>query len=79
MTIQFKVGEKYAQRFMCDYDSIAYFTIKARTAKTVTIDVHGKEKRRGLSIGSDGIERFKPFGSYSMAMVVHATDLAATV
>lgn len=74
-TTQFEVGKTYAQRFMSDWDSIAYFTIKARTAKTVTVDVHGKEVRRGLAV-RNGAESFKPFGSYSMAMVVNATDTA---
>lgn len=75
--IRFEVGKTYAQRFMSDWDSIAYFTIKARTDKTVTIDVHGKTVRRGLNVASyDNAERFKPFGSYSMAMVVSATDTA---
>jgi hypothetical protein len=63
---------------MSDYDSIAYFTIKARTPKTVTIDVHGKTVRRGLSVCGNA-EQFRPFGSYSMAMVVSATDTAEKV
>ena len=46
---QFEVGKTYAQRCMSDHSSIAYFTIKARTAKTVTIDVHGKTSNSGRS------------------------------
>lgn len=79
-TTQFEVGKTYAQRFMSDWDSIAFFTIKARTAKTVTIDVHGKTVRRGLSVSTyNNAEQFRPFGSYSMAMVVSATDTAEKV
>ncbi len=74
----FEVGKTYAGRFMSDYDSIAYFTIKARTAKTVTLEVRGETVRRGLSVYA-GCEQFKPFGSYSMAMVIDATDTAEKV
>ena len=74
----FEVGTTYAGRFMCNYDTIARFTIKARTAKTVTINVHGKTVRRGLAVYC-GREQFKPFGSYSMAMVIDATDTAEKV
>ena len=74
----FEIGKTYAGRFACDYDSIARFTIKGRTAKTVTIEVHGKTVRRGLTVYC-GREQFKPFGSYSMAMVIDATDTAEKV
>lgn len=70
---QFEVGQEYMGRFASDYDSKAYFTILARTAKTITTTVRGKEVRRGLSI-YNGVEQFKPFGSYSMAMVIGADD-----
>lgn len=75
MSAVFKVGETYSERFMCDYDSIAHFTILARTAKTITTEVHGKRVVRRVRVSDyDGCERFSPFGSYSMAMVVSAKD-----
>lgn len=77
MTMQFQVGATYAQRFTSDWDSIASFTITARTAKTVTTTMHGKTATRRLSI-YDGKEQFKPFGSYSMAMIVSADDVEIT-
>ena len=52
MTNQFQVGRTYATRSICDYDCILSFTILARTAKTVTTQVHGKAVRRGLSSGT---------------------------
>jgi hypothetical protein len=73
MIKQFVVGQTYMGRFASDYDSKAHFTILARTAKTVTTTVRGKEVRRGLST-YNGVEQFKPFGSYSMAMVIDAND-----
>ena len=71
MTTQFQVGKTYFDRSACDYDCIFSFTILARSAKSVTINVRGETVRRGLSI-YDGREQFKPFGSYSMAAVVSA-------
>jgi hypothetical protein len=75
VTVQFEIGKTYAERFASDWDSIAYFTIEARTDKTVTTKVHGKTVRRGIKVRND-VETFKPFGSYSMAMVVGADDTA---
>ena len=71
MTTSFQVGQTYATRSACDYDSIFSFEIIARTAKTVTVNVHGKKVRRGISIW-DGVEQFRPFGTYSMCAVISA-------
>ena len=76
MTNQFQVDRTYATRSICDYDCIYSFTILARTAKTVTTQIHGKTVRRGLSFWN-GVEQFKPFGSYSMCAIVGADDIAA--
>jgi hypothetical protein len=76
MTNQFQVGRTYATRSICDYDCIFSFTILARTAKTVTTQVHGKAVRRGLNVWN-GVEQFKPFGNYSMCAIVGADDIAA--
>jgi hypothetical protein len=73
----FEVGKTYATRSICDHDCIFRFTILGRTAKTVTVNVHGKVVRRGLSIW-EGVEQFKPFGNYSMAVIVGADDLEVT-
>ena len=71
MTNQFQVGRTYSTRSICDYNCVHSFMILARTAKSVTVKVSGKTVRRGLSI-YDGVEQFKPFGSYSMAAVISA-------
>ena len=71
MTTQFQVGKTYYQRSICDHNCIFRFTILARTAKSVTITVHGKTARRGLSIYND-VEQFKPHGNYSMCTIVGA-------
>ena len=64
----FETGKTYWTRSVCDHDTVIDVTIAKRTAKTVT-DATGK--RFGLYI-YDGIERFKPWGSYSMAPIVSA-------
>jgi hypothetical protein len=71
MAHSFQIGKTYFVRSICDYDCIHSFTILARTAKSVTVTVHGKTVRRGLTNYS-GIEQFKPFGSYSMCAVICA-------
>lgn len=73
MTKQFKVGQTYSARSICDYDCIFSFTILGRTAKSITVNVRGSVVRRSLSI-YEGVEQFKPFGSYSMAAIVGADD-----
>jgi hypothetical protein len=75
--MQFQIGKTYATRSICDHDCIFSFTILARTAKTVTVNVHGKTVRRGLPIW-EGIEQFKPFGTYSMCAIIGADDLETT-
>lgn len=69
--VAFIVGQSYATRSVCDSECIYSFTIHARTAKSVTVDVHGKRVRRGLYIAG-GAERFNPFGTYSMAPSIAA-------
>jgi hypothetical protein len=71
MTSQFEVGKTYSTRSAADYDTIYSFTILARTAKTVTVEVHGRQVRRGLQV-HDGVEQFKPHGSYSMCAIIRA-------
>jgi hypothetical protein len=72
----FQTGRTYYTRSICDADCIFSFTILGRTAKSVTVQVHGKTVRRGLSVWN-GIEQFKPFGNYSMAAIISADKVAA--
>jgi hypothetical protein len=77
MANQFQVGKTYVTRSICDYDTMFSFTILARTAKTVTVKVHnGKTAKRGLYL-YEGVEQFKPYGSYSMCPIISADRLAA--
>ena len=73
MTTQFQVGKIYSGHSICDHECIFSFAIIGRTAKSVTIEIHGKTVRRGLTL-YEGVEQFKPFGSYSMCAIIGADD-----
>ena len=70
-TIQFTVGEEVATRSACDWDCIFRFTVISRTAKFVTLNYLGKQKRVGIKV-RDGREYCYPLGNYSMACSVSA-------
>ena len=72
MTKTFKIGKTYSTRSACDYECIFSFTVKARSAKFVTLeDRHGRTRRAGV-YNWNGIESCRPMGSYSMAPVITA-------
>ena len=73
MTTQFQVGRTYSTRSIGDHDVIYSFEILKRTAKSVTVKVYDKVVRRGLYI-HNGVECFKPFGTYSMCAIISAGD-----
>jgi hypothetical protein len=70
-TTQFQVGKTYMTRSTCDHDCCIFQTIAKRTAKTVTT-ANGKNFRVFVF---DGVEQFRPWGSYSMAPIMGADDL----
>ena len=71
VTSQFKVGTTYYDRSICDHECVFKFQILSRTAKTITTLVSGNPVKRGLTV-YDGVEQFKPFGTYSMCAIVSA-------
>ena len=76
--IKFKTGETYSARSICDYDCVFSFTILSRTAKTVTIEKHGRITKRGVKHSEyDNCEMCYPLGSYSMAPTIYANKPAA--
>lgn len=77
-TCAFQVNRTYYDRSIGDWNCIFKFTILARTAKSVTVEVHGRTVKRGLKVRDD-VEQFKPFGSYSMCSIVRADRLASTL
>lgn len=68
-------GQTYSTRSICDHDCIISFTVTKRTAHTITVDL----KNRGVktlrpSRDDRGVESVKPWGNYSMAPMINATD-----
>ena len=72
--ISFKVGSTYYDRSIGDHNCIYKAEIVARTAKTVTIKMYGKNTcKKRITVYCDS-ETFKPFGSYSMAPIINADN-----
>lgn len=71
--ISFNVGQTYSTRSIGDHDCIYSFEILKRTVKSVIIRVDGQDRRKGLYI-YEGVEQFKPHGTYSMCAVISADD-----
>jgi hypothetical protein len=71
MTTQFKTGQVYSCRSVCDYDCIFSFEVVSRTEKTVSLKAYGKTTRRTVSL-YDGVEQCHPHGKYSMSPVLTA-------
>jgi hypothetical protein len=70
-SVRFETGVSYFCRSTCDHDCVWHFTIIRRTASSVWVLVDGKECRRGVRVW-DGVEKFEPFGRYSMSPIVSA-------
>ena len=67
--MKFEAGKTYTTRSVCDHNCIIAVTIDKRTTKTVT--ANGRTFRVAEY---DGAEFIKPWGSYSMAPIIRATD-----
>jgi hypothetical protein len=78
--VKFEIGVSYFCRSACNYDCIWHFRIVRRTGKSVWIvdDETGKEVRKGVRVW-DGVEKFEPFGRYSMSPVASADRRSITV
>jgi hypothetical protein len=68
---QFQVGRTYWTRSAHDHGCGFFFDIIARTAKTVIVNNGDRVTKHGISV-YNGVEQFKPFGSYSMAPIISA-------
>lgn len=69
--VRFETGVSYFCRSACDSACVWHFRIIRRTASSVWVEVDGRECRRGVRVWS-GVEKFEPFGRYSMSPVVSA-------
>lgn len=70
---KFEVGKSYQARWVTNYDLISTFEVVKRTAKFVTLlsKDDGSTKRVGVHEWSS-VETCKPFGTYSMCLVLSA-------
>jgi hypothetical protein len=69
---KFEVGKTYTMRSICDYNCIWTYTIKSRTASTITTEC-GKTLRIIKKLTEwNGSESVRPDGSYSMSPVLKA-------
>jgi hypothetical protein len=69
----FKAGQTYGAKSICDSNCIFKFKVIRRTAKSIWI-VGGQIKditRKAITV-IDGRETVKPLGSYSMAPILRA-------
>ena len=67
---KFEVGKTYSTS-----DDIISATIAKRTAKTVTLTggyMGRYQKTVRLSLDSNGVEQFAPWGTYSMSPIIRA-------
>lgn len=70
-TATFEVGGSYSARSACDHNTVWTFRVIKRTAKFVTIQHRDEVLRVGVKVDDQG-EWALPFGSFSMAPVIHA-------
>ena len=71
---KFHCGTEYTTRSICDSECVFTVNIIRRTAKSVWIkDMNGETVRRSIQV-VDGCEQFFPYGKYSMAPVIKATN-----
>jgi len=73
--IKFEINPIYSTPSICDSNCIFKFRVIKRTEKNVWISQEGSTKvtRRKIDIW-DGAENIFPFGKYSMAPILSATD-----
>lgn len=69
--IKFAEGKTYSTPSICDSECIFSITVDRRTTKTI-ITTEGKRLRISIY---DGREQVFPFGRYSMATIIDASDL----
>jgi hypothetical protein len=75
--MNFLTNKNYFARFVCDADSRLEFSVIKRTAKFITINLYGREEKRcKISKDENGVEFIYPLGSYSMAPICRASQVA---
>lgn len=70
----FEVGKTYEMTSPCDHDCVWSYTVRSRTAKTITVQEHGVGKMKTLRICRPfcDSEVVYPLGRYSMCPALRA-------
>lgn len=71
---KFELNKTYETRSICNSECIITATILKRSEKTVTAEVTGVSPKNKVFriVMRDGVETFRPWGSYSMAPTIKA-------
>jgi hypothetical protein len=69
---RFEVDQVLSVRSLGDWDCVFRFTVTKRSAKFVTLDWHGQERRIAIRKWSDDVEYCYPLGTYSLAPLCRA-------
>lgn len=77
---KFEIGKTYTMNSVCNHEAVWYFTVKARTAQTITFTSDGNETIR-CRISKKfseyrNAETVFPLGQYSMAPILSADKAA---
>jgi hypothetical protein len=71
---RFEAGQSVSCRSVCNHDCVWTGIILKRTAKTVTVKLaHERERRCKIHVRR-GVEFIYPFGQYSMAPIIWASE-----
>jgi hypothetical protein len=74
MPIRFEVGQTYVGSNWGDEGEYVYsFTILARTEKTITTNIDGRDCKRRPYLERD-VEQFRPFGTYANCIIISADE-----
>lgn len=73
----FKAGSTYKTRSPGDANCVITVKVLSRTAKTLKAEVGGEVKSLRVH-NADGVEFAKPWGSYSMAPTLRASQVEPT-
>ena len=77
--MKFETGKTYATRLTTDHSAIIRFKIHKRTDKTVTITGNLVNDPQNFRIYLyEGIEKIRPWGSYSMCPIISADQVLAS-
>lgn len=72
---KFEIGKTYTNSSICDHNSFTTIEVISRTEKTIKAIIDGKEIKTFRPYEFEGKEQIKPYGNYSMCMVISADHI----